>query len=79
MSESTTRQQNLNAAAAAAAKRLKEAHIDQFNEFMVEEAKARGEKWAPRPTPEQKAEAELRALLEANPSLYEKVLGVPAE
>lgn len=75
----TTRQANLNAAAGAANKRLKEAHLDEFNKYMAEEANARGETWAPRPTAEQKAEEALRALLDANPGLASKVLGVPAE
>lgn len=57
----------------AATKRLREAHLSEWNTFRVEEAKARGVEWTPPPTPEQKASAELDALLAANPHLLEEL------
>lgn len=63
----------LRAAYSAATKRLREENLDRFNELRAEEAKRLGVEWSPRPTAEQKAEAELEALLAAHPNLAEKV------
>jgi hypothetical protein len=68
-----SRTQALNAANGAALKRLKEAHTDEFNGYMAEEAKARGQEWSPRLTPEQRAEQELQDLLAKFPDLANKV------
>jgi hypothetical protein len=59
----------------AATRRLREAHKDEFNGFMREEAKRLGVDWAPRLTPEQKAEQEFDRLLEEHPHLRAKVTG----
>jgi hypothetical protein len=72
-----TRSQNLSAAYGAASNRLKEAHLDEWNGYMREETVKRGEKWSPKPTAEEKAEAELQALLKAHPHLAEKVAVQP--
>lgn len=58
--------------------RLREAHREEFNQFMVEEAKALGLDWRPKPTDEQKAASQLAALLAAHPGLREQ-MGLPAE
>lgn len=76
-----TRQQNLSAATNKADQRLKAAHLEEWNGYMTEETKARGEKWAPKPTEAERAAAELEALLRAHPELADKVpdiLGQPA-
>jgi hypothetical protein len=73
MTNTTDRNKNLNAASAAASKRLKEEHLDTWNTYMAEEAKARGEEWAPKPTPEKRAEEDFRRLLEQYPHLAAKV------
>lgn len=75
MTEQTSRQQSLNAASGAASKRLKEAHTEEWNTYMTEEATARGEQWAPKQTPEQKAAADFERLLAQYPHLAETVLG----
>lgn len=69
----TTRQQALNAASGAASKRLKTAHSDEWDKYMVEEAKARGQEWQPKASPEQKATAEFERLLSQYPHLAEQV------
>jgi len=61
----------------AATKRVRESHRDEFNTFMVEEMKARGLDWAPKPTAEEKAEAELQRILAEHPGLAAKVTGTP--
>ena len=66
-------QKALSEARTAAIGRLREAHREEFNALMVEEAASRGVKWTPRLTDEEKAEKALRELLEANPELAEKV------
>lgn len=63
----------LNKASGAASARLKDAHLDEWNGYMVEEAKALGEFWAPRLSPEQRAEVELKALLNAHPALKDRL------
>lgn len=69
-----TRQANLNKASGKASARLKANHLDEWNTLMALEAKALGEDWAPRLSPEQKAEQDLRELLESNPSLRDKLI-----
>lgn len=66
------RDTRMSAARSAAATRLRDAHLDEYNQFVVEEATARGLEWKPRPTAEQKAAADLAALLEAHPHLREQ-------
>jgi len=74
MPETTDRNRALNAASGAASKRLKEENIDRWNELMTEEAKARGEEWKPKASPEQKAEADFKRLIEQYPHLAQQVL-----
>lgn len=68
-----TRQQALTKAYGAATARLREEHRDEFEKFYVEEAKALGVDYKPKPTPEQKAEEEMKALLQQFPHLREKI------
>src|SRR5688500_1222029 len=63
------RQAAVREAYGEAQKRLREAHLDEFNTLHKEEAAKRGYDWKPRPTKAEKAEAELRRLLEENPEL----------
>jgi hypothetical protein len=75
----TDRNKNLNAASGAASKRLKEAHPDEWNRYMKEEATARGEEWAPKATPEQKAKEEFERLLRDYPHLAKEFASEPDE
>jgi len=61
------------AAYSAAEKRLREENRDRFNALMAEEAQARGVDWKPRPTAEEKAQAELDRLLAEHPALAERL------
>lgn len=63
----------LKQAYSSATSRLREAHKEEFDGFYQEEAEARGVEYTPRPTAEQKAEAELASLLEKFPHLRSKV------
>lgn len=63
------REAGLNKAYAAANSRLRTAHQDEFNGYYQEEAAKLGIEWSPKPTPEQKAETEMRALLDTYPHL----------
>lgn len=60
-------------AVAAADKRLREAHRDEWLGFAQQEAQARGVEYKPRPTPEEKAAAELDRLLAEHPELRERL------
>lgn len=73
MTDNTERNKALNAASAAASKRLKEENLDTWNKYMVEEATARGQEWAPKPSPEAKAEADFQRLLTEYPHLADQV------
>lgn len=64
-----TRQTKLGKAYAAANAKLREKHLDEFNGYYQDEARQRGEEWTPKPTPKQKAEAELKALISQFPDL----------
>lgn len=68
----------LRKAYGAATKRLREAHRDEFNQFMQAEAKTLGIEWSPKPTDEQKAATQLAALLADYPGLREQ-MGLPPE
>lgn len=74
MSDSTTNETATaqRKAYGLAQKRLREAHRDEFNAFMKEEAKALGVDWSPKPTEAEKAAAEMEALLTAHPELRER-------
>ncbi len=62
----------------AATKRIREDNRDTFNLYMQEEMKARGLDWTPKPTAEQKAEAQLQALLAEHPGLADNLAEVIA-
>lgn len=63
---------DLGAASRAADKRLREAHLDEYNKYKSEEAKARGIEWSPRLTDEQKAEKQYADLIAKYPHLAGK-------
>lgn len=67
----TDRDNALKAAYVAATRRLREDEKEKFNRYYAEEAEARGQEWKPKPTKEEKAKAEMEALLEQYPSLRE--------
>lgn len=67
MTDTTERNKALNAASGAASKRLKEAHPDEWNSYMAEEAKARGQEWKPKASKKEKDEAEFKRLLAEHP------------
>lgn len=54
---------------AAGEKRLREAHRDEFLQYVQEEARALGVEYKARPTEQEKAQAALDALLAAHPEL----------
>lgn len=83
MTESTTEKSDnksalIRKAYSAATAKVRDAHRDEFNAFMVEEAKALGVDWKPKPTEEEKAKAQLDALLAEHPHLREQ-MGLPPE
>lgn len=57
----------LRAAYTAANSRLRKEQQDRFNVLYAEEAKARGVKWSPKLTPEQKDRAAFEALVRDHP------------
>jgi hypothetical protein len=65
--------QLLAGARTAAIAALLEKHRSDFNELMEAEAKKRGVTWKRKPTPEEKREAALRALLAEDPGLLDRV------
>lgn len=67
----------LTKAYGSATAKLRDAHRDEFNQLYVEEAAALGEKWEPKLSPEQQAERDLTALLEAYPHLRQKFEPTP--
>lgn len=67
------RSEALKKAYRSATSLLREEKRDRFEELYVQEAKALGVEYTPRQTPEQKAEAELEALLTQFPHLRDKV------
>ena len=63
----------LSQARSKAMTRLREKYRTEHNDIIRELMAEAGHEWKPRPTKEEKAEAELRKLLAENPSLKEKV------
>jgi len=63
------RDRRLQKAYTRATQTLREQHRDDFNELYSKFAAEQGVEWQPRLTPEQKAEQELDALLDAFPHL----------
>lgn len=57
------------AARSAAARRLREAHPEEYRNLMVEEHEARGVKYTPRLTAEERASVEVQRLLREFPDL----------
>lgn len=64
-----TREQRISKAHNHALGVVKDAHIKEFNEAKVAEAKRLGVTWAPKLTKEEQAQKDLEALLAENPSL----------
>lgn len=62
-------QKKLKKAYATATSKLRKAHQTEFNTLYSTEAKALGVEWKPKPTAEEKARAEMAALLEKYPQL----------
>lgn len=71
--ENKERQAALNAATNAADRRLRAAHQDEWNDYKAAEAKERGQEWSPKQTDEEKAAAQLFALLTEFPHLADAV------
>lgn len=67
------RSNKLRQAYGTATARLREAHREEFDDYYEDEAKSLGVDYKRRLNPEQKAEADLLALLEKYPHLREKV------
>lgn len=65
----------LSAARSAAAARLREAHREEFEGYLVDEAKQRGVEWKPRKTAKQRAEEQFQALLAEFPDLAKSLSG----
>lgn len=81
MSEQTpetepTKAQKLNKAYTAAGTLLREAHQSEFNDLMKAEAKKLGIDWAPKLTKKQKAEQELKAILDEFPDLADNLAAI---
>lgn len=62
---------------AAGEKRLREAHRDEFLQYVQQEAAALGVEYKPRPTATEKAQAKLEALLSEHPELREQLAQAP--
>ena len=79
MSEQSTEQEQqdtstmLRKAYTAATQRVREAHRDEFNGYMAEEAKVLGIDWQPRLSPEDRALKDVQAILDEHPDLAVKV------
>jgi hypothetical protein len=58
----------------AATQRLREAHLDEYRQYQVEEAAKLGIDFTPQPTEQEKAEAKLVALLQENPDLKARLV-----
>ena len=57
------------AARSTAASRLREAHREEYDQYLAEEMAAQGIDWKPKPTPEQKAKSELERIYAEFPHL----------
>lgn len=71
--DSTDRDAVLKATYVVATKRLREAHLDEFNGYRQEEAAKRGVEWTPPLSADQKARADLDRLLAEHPHLVEEL------
>lgn len=71
--EATLRRESV----AAAEKRLREAHREEFDALVQQEAESRGVTYQRRLTDEEKAEQKLRQLLAEHPGLASKVAATP--
>lgn len=79
MTDSNDRNTKIRQAYSAAAKRLREAHKQEFDTLQAEEAQRLGVDWKPRPTNEDKAARQFAELLRDNPGLAEKFAREAAE
>lgn len=70
-SEQIDEQKARAAARSAAASRLREAHRSEHDEYLADEMQKRGIDWKPKPTPEEKAKAELEKIYSEYPHLKE--------
>lgn len=57
------------AARSSAASRLREAHRSEHDEYLADEMQKRGIDWKPKPTPEEKAKADLEKIYAEYPHL----------
>lgn len=73
------RDQKIRQTYTIATQALRDAYPKEFNALRVKAAKDLGVEWQPRPSKEQKAEAELDRLLEENPDLLTKLAQRVAE
>lgn len=77
--QKTERANKLRKAYSNATTRLRESYRAEFDSLYVQEAQQLGVNYTPKPSPEQKAEQELRALLEAHPGLRDRMDDIIAE
>ena len=61
-------------ARSAALARIREENRDRYNEILVEEAKALGIDWKPRPSAKDRARQKLQQLLAENPELKDELV-----
>lgn len=73
------RDRKIRQAYTVATQALREKHPEEFAELRVAAAKDLGIEWQPRPSREQKAQAELDRLLEENPELLARLAERVAE
>lgn len=64
----------IRAAYAAATARLRDAHLDEFRQYQIEECAKHGVEFTPKPTKAEKAESALVALLAENPDLKARLV-----
>lgn len=69
-----TRDEALRQSYHTATNLLREKHLKEFNALRAAEAKKLGHDWKPKPTDAERREQQLRALLEEDPSLRERIL-----
>lgn len=67
-----TTEQKVAKSYSVAIQQLKTNHLDEFNSLRIAAAVGLGVTWKPQPTAEQKAETEIKKLIEDNPGLAER-------
>lgn len=73
--EKEARSAALREAYSTATKQLRVNHLDEFNGLQKAAAAALGYEWVPRPSPAEKAKAELDKLLAEHPELRDSLAG----